>query len=262
MRTEMLAALAAITALAGCERAAADRARGELLARVNGVEISARQLRPGNPSLAQAVEKVIERELLVQKALESGLERDPQVLADIDNARREVLAQAYIERAARAAAKPSRDEVRAFYAENPALFAERRIYRTREMNVAANADMTDALRAKAASARDIDELAAWLKERGVNAVVATETQPAEQLPLAFLPTLSRMKPGELAVLARPLGASVIELLQAEEAPLALEQAAPLIENFLAGRRRLALAEAEVKRLRETAKIEYVAQFKR
>jgi hypothetical protein len=64
------------------------------------------------------------------------------------------------------------------------------------------------------------------------------------------------------VLSTPNGATVIQLLDAQEAPLSIEQAAPLIETFLAGRRRMALAEAEVKRLRETARIEYVAQFKR
>jgi EpsD family peptidyl-prolyl cis-trans isomerase len=263
MRTEILVLACALSAAgAGCGPAAADRADQQLVARVNGVEISARQLGPRTASVAQAVEKVIDRELLVQKALESGLERDPQVAAQIDSARREVLAQAYLERAARAAAKPSREEVRAFYAENPGLFAERRIYRTREISVAANADMVDALRSHAATTRDIDELAAWLRSRGTSAVVVNETQPAEQRPLAFLPVLSRMKPGELAVVSAPSGATVIQLLDAQEAPLSAEQAAPLIETFLAGRKRLAVAEAEVKRLRETARIEYVAQFKR
>ena len=122
--------------------------------------------------------------------------------------------------------------------------------------------MVDALRSQAASKRDIGELAAWLRGRGVRAVVAAQTRAAEELPLAFLPALARMTPGELAVFATPLGASVVQLVQAEEAPLAFEQAAPLIESFLAGRKRLAVAEAEVKRLRETARIEYVAQFKR
>lgn len=256
----MLATLAITTMLAGCDRAGPDRAE-QLVARVNGVEISARQLRPG-AGVVQAVDKVIDRELLVQKALESGLERDPQVAAEIDNARREVLAQAYIERAARANAAPTREEVRAFYAENPALFAERRIYRVRELDVSANADMIDALRSQAATMRDLDELAAWVKSRGVRAALSTQTQAAEQLPLAFLPVLARLKPGELAVFATPLGASVIQLVFYEDAPLSTEQATPLIESFLAGRKRLALAQAEVKRLREAAKIEYVAQFKR
>ena len=71
-----------------------------------------------------------------------------------------------------------------------------------------------------------------------------------------------MKSGEIAVFATPLGASVIQLIHAEDAPLGAEQAAALIEQFLAGRKRLEIAAAEVKRLRSSARIEYVAQFKR
>jgi EpsD family peptidyl-prolyl cis-trans isomerase len=253
-------------AVTGCQRVAADRADTQLVARVNGIEISARELRPGS---VQAVERVIDRELLVQKALEAGLERDPLVKDSIDNARRQVLAQAYLERAATVAAKPSREEVRAFYNENPALFAERRIYRLRELIVSAPAEMIDVLRARAAYAADLDEIAAWLKSRDARFSAATETQAAEQLPLAFLPQLARMKPGEIAVFATPAfaqsptgRAQVVQLVHAEEAPLGLEQAQALIEQFIAGKKRLEIAAAEVKRLRESARIEYVAQFKR
>ncbi|HZE61729.1 MAG TPA: EpsD family peptidyl-prolyl cis-trans isomerase [Burkholderiales bacterium] len=249
--------------IAGCERVAADRADPQLVARVNGIEISAREVRTNGPaSVAQAVEKVIDRELLVQKALEAGLERDPQVKDSIDNARRQVLAQAYLDRAASAAPQPSKEEVRAFYAENPPLFAERRVYRMRELVVSAPAELVDVLRAQAARAADLDEVAAWLKARNARFSTATDTQPAEQLPLAYLPQVARMKPGEIAVFAIPAGANVIQLVQAEEAPLGLEQSQVLIEQFLAGRKRLELAAAEVKRLRASAHIEYVAQFKR
>src|SRR5439155_358989 len=138
----------------------AGRADAQLVARVNGIEISARQIRTGAaPSVAQAVDKVIDRELLVQKALEAGLERDPLVKDSIDSARRQVLAQAYLDRAAGTRAAPSREEVRAFYAENPALFAERRVYRMRELLVSASAEMIDVLRAQAARTADLDELA-------------------------------------------------------------------------------------------------------
>jgi EpsD family peptidyl-prolyl cis-trans isomerase len=256
---------------AGCERAAADRPATQLVAKVNGTEISVHQLRvggaAGNPgSAAQALEKVIDRELLVQKALAAKLDRDPQVVQSIENARRQLLAQAYIEKsisvASSAAAGSTRDEVRAFYTENPALFAERRIYRLRELVVSAPAEMIDVLRAEAAKARDLDELGAWLRVRNAKYSVDAVEQPAEQLPLSFLPRLAAMKPGEIAVFATPLGASVIQLLHAEEAPLTEPQAAPLIEQFLAGRRRLETAAAEVKRLREVATIEYLGEFKR
>lgn len=248
---------------AGCERAVAERPSA-LVAKVNGTEISIHHVRtaaaPG--SAAQALEKVIDRELLVQKAVAAKLDRDPKVVESIETARRQILAQAYLERAASAAAGSSRDEVRAFYAENPALFAERRIYRLRELVVSAPAEMIDVLRAEAAKARELDEVAGWLRSRNAKYSVDALTQPAEQLPLTFLPQLARMKPGELAVFATPLGASVIQLVHAEDAPLTEQQAAPLIEQFLAGRKRLETAAAEVKRLRELATIEYLGEFKR
>jgi len=229
---------------AGCQRAVADRPGAQLAAKVNGTEISVHQVRTAGTaatpsSTAQALEKVIDRELLVQKALAAKLDRDPQVQQSIESARRQVLAQAWLEKSASAVAGSSRPgerdaEVRAFYAENPALFAERRIYRLRELMVSAPAEMMDVLRAEAAKARDLDELAMWLRARGASYSADSVTQPAEQLPLSFLPRLAGMKPGEIAVFATPLGASVVQLVHAEDAPLTEQQAAPLIEQFLAG----------------------------
>ena len=266
MRMLVLPVIVFTVGVASCERAPADAA--QLIARVNGVEISAHEIRTnGGATVAQAVEKVIDRELLVQKALEAGLERDALVKDSIDNVRRQVLAQAYLERTAGGATRPSREEVRAFYAENPALFAERRVYRMRELVVSANAELVDALRSQATRAADLDEVAAWLKSRNVTFSAASETQPAEQLPLAFLPQMARMKAGEITVFQTPasaqsstVSATVVQVVHAEGAPLALEQSQALIEEFLAGRRRLEVAAAEVKRLRATARIEYVAQF--
>src|ERR671923_180044 len=74
-----LVRLALISVALACAAShAGDRAQAQLVARVNGVEISARELRAaGAASMSQAVEKVIDRELLVQKALEAGPPRDP-----------------------------------------------------------------------------------------------------------------------------------------------------------------------------------------
>lgn len=224
---------------------ACEPANQHALARVNGVQISSREA-----AMTQAaLEKVIDRELLVQKALEAGLDKDPAVAETIDNARRQVLAQAYVERVSARSAKPTREEVRAFYDENPALFAERRIYRLRELTVSSPADLIEG---------DLEHIIASLRSRGARFSLTTQAQAAEELPLAYLPKLSRMKPGEVAV----FGTTAIQLIQAEDAPLPPEQAYALIEQFLAGKKRMELAAAEVKKLREGARIEYVAQVKR
>src|SRR5258706_2512821 len=246
----------------GCERASAERGAAPLAAKVNGTEIGLRQVRAAaGQSAGQALEKVIERELLVQQALHAGLERDPQIVESIDNARRQILAQAWIERRAAAAQKATREEIHAFYDQNPALFAERRIYRLRELTVSAPPELTDVLRAEASAARDLEQVAAWLQARGARFGASTVALPAEQLPLSQLPQIARMKEGEIAVFGAPGGASVIQLLHGEDAALSEQQAAPLIEQFLAGRKKLELAAAEVKRLREAATIEYAGDFK-
>jgi EpsD family peptidyl-prolyl cis-trans isomerase len=257
--TVQLLGLALLTALAaGCERASAFKPGTQaVIAKVNGIEISAREA-----AGAQALERIIDRELLVQKALAAGLDRDPQVAQSIDHARRQLLAQAYLERAAATAPKSTPEEMRAFYADNPALFGERRIYRLRELAVSAPAELIDVLRAEAARAADLDEVAAWLRLRNARFSAFNVTQPAEQLPLSQLPELARMKQGEIAVFASPLGASVVQLVQSEEAPLSEQQAAPVIEQFLAARKRMKLADAEVRKLRDGARIEYVGDIKR
>ena len=256
-RTCQLAALALLAALAGCERASAFKPGTQLvLAKVNGVEISAR-----DSSGTQALEKIIDRELLVQKALAAGLDRDPQVAQQIDHARRSLLAQAYLDRAAATLPRSTPEEVRAFYAENPALFAERRIYRLRELAVSVPAELVEVLRAEAARATDLDQVAAWLQARDARFTTVSLTQPAE-LPLSQLPELARMKEGDIAVFAAPPGVSVVQLVQAQAAPLSEQQAAPLIEQFLAARKRMELAAAEVRRLRDGARIEYVGDIKR
>lgn len=246
-----IALLLLVLAPLGCGRADANRPALQVVARVNGVEITA----PRKPS-EQALEKVIDRELLVQQALEAGLDRDPQLARALDESRRQLLAQAWIERRAAAVPQASREEVHAFYAQNPALFAERRVYRLQELVVSGPPGMIEVLRSEIGRSRDFDAAAAWLRSRNAKFSIARSVQPAEQLPLAWLPQLARMRPGEIAVFAAPPGASVIQLVHADDAPLSERQAAPVIEQFLAGRKRMELAAAEVKRLRGAARIEY------
>src|SRR5439155_26196620 len=111
------------------------------------------------------LEKVIDRELLVQKALDARLDRNPQVARQIDDARRQVLAQAYLDHVASRGGSSRAQEVARFYAENPALFAQRRVYRLQELIVAAPADKLDQVKAELSGAKDLDEVASWLKWR-------------------------------------------------------------------------------------------------
>src|SRR5689334_7509730 len=124
----LLAASAAVAA--ACTRS--DEA-GSVAARINGRELPVARLAEQAPERAQdagrALERAIDQELLVQGAIDKKLDKDPRVAQAIDTARRQILAQAYLERVVAPVAASSRKEVHEFYERNPALFAQRRIYR-------------------------------------------------------------------------------------------------------------------------------------
>ena len=178
----------------------------------------------------------------------------------IEDAKRQILAQAYIERAAAAWSTESREEIRKFYQENPALFERRRIYRVHELAVVAPREKLDALKAATAGAKSLQDVTVWLKSQKLAFQVAISNRPAEQIPLNILPQLFEMREGQIAVIPTSRGASVVQLLQAQEASLSEQQATPIIEQYLQSRKRLAVAQAEVRKLREQARIEYVGEF--
>ena len=261
-----VAAVAAAVAAAACAREEAPPRA--VAARVNGVEIPVRAVQAaleqeraaghadGKDAAARALDAAIDQELLVQKAIEARLDRDPEVMRGLDEERRRLLAKAWLDRALAERARPPREEIRAFYEANPSLFAERRIYALRELRVSGDTAKLTALRAAVHAAATTAEVEASLSRAGLAHETRESTQPAEALPLVLLSRLQSMKQGETTVVDSAGGISVIELARSIPAPLAEAQAAPVIERFLSARRHAELAREEVARLREHAKIEY------
>jgi EpsD family peptidyl-prolyl cis-trans isomerase len=265
------ALIALVVALSSCGKADVKKGPGQIVAKVNGEEISVHQISnaiarndippdEAKQAAAQTLERIIDQELLVQRALKDKLDRDPQVMQAIEEAKRQILARAYIERAAAGSSTESPEEMRKFYQENPALFERRRIYRVHELLVVAPREKLDALKAATAGAKSLQDVAGWLKSQKLAFQVAISDRPAEQIPLDRLPQLLAMREGQIAVIPTSRGASVVQLLQAQEASLSEQQATPIIERYLHSRKQLAVAQAEVRRLREHARIEYVGEF--
>jgi EpsD family peptidyl-prolyl cis-trans isomerase len=264
--------IALVVALSSCGKADVKKTSGQIVAKVNGGEISVHQINSAmarsndippdeaKQVAAQTLERIIDQELLVQKAFKDKLDRDPQVMQSIEDAKRQILARAYIERAVVASSTESPEEIRKFYQENPALFERRRIYHVHELAVVAPREKLDALKAATAAAKSLQDVAGWLKSQKLAFQVAISNRPAELIPLNMLPQLLEMREGQIAVIPTSRGASVVQLLQAQEAPLSEQQATAIIERYLQSRKLLAVTQAEVRKLREQARIEYVGEF--
>lgn len=214
-----------------------------------------------DPATRKILGSLVNQQLLVQQALERKLDRDPQVLGALEGARLNILAQSYVQRVISPQAKPTEQEIRKYYADNPHLFSERKVYRLQELAIEATAEQLKGIEVAAADAKSLRQLADYLRDKKIVFSADSGVRTAEQLPLARLPQIAQLKAGNVLVFATAANhASAIEVLAAEAQPLDDKKAAPIIEQFLFNRRKDELATAEVKRLRDAAKIEYVGDF--
>ena len=117
----------------------------QVVAKVNGDEISIHQVnlqlgRVGKVDEAQSktisqqiVTKLVDQQLLKQRAVEEKLDRDPRVLQILEASKSEILAQAYLEKISIKAKKPTTAEIDTFYKEHPELFEKRRLFKLQEL---------------------------------------------------------------------------------------------------------------------------------
>jgi EpsD family peptidyl-prolyl cis-trans isomerase len=267
----VLALVVAAALLAACGEKQ-DTAATQTAAKVNKDEITVHQinfvlqqqrnLRPEQAEAAskQVLERLIDQQLALQKAEEAKVDRDPRVLQQLEAARREVIARAYLEKIGEAAPKPSPEEIKKYYDEKPALFSQRRVYQIQEIGIEASQDKVPEIREKLAAAKSINEFVEYLKTTGLRFSGNQAVRAAEQLPLNSLDALSKMKDGQAIVVPTPTGMQVVVLAGSRMQPVSEEQARPAIEQFLVNERRRKLVEDDVKAMRTAAKIEYMGKF--
>jgi len=270
-RRMAVAALGVMVLLAGCgERK--DQARVEVAARVGSDEVTVeqiqlvlqqqRQLRPEQAEAAsrQILERLIDQQLAVRKADALQLDREPRVVQQLEAARREVLARAYVEKVGEAVARPTPEEIKAYYDDKPALFGERRIYSIQELAIEARPEQVPALRESLAASKSIGEFIETLKANDYRFAGNQAVRAAEQLPANSLEAFSRMKDGQAALVPSPGGVQVVVLAGSRSQPVSEEQARPAIEQMLLGERRRKRVEEDMKALRAAADIEYLGRF--
>lgn len=268
----LFAMCSAVMVLGGCGEGGDKKAATQVAAKVNKTEISVHQInsalsRAGNlkpeqikPASREVLDKLVDQQLLVQKAMEKKLDRDPRIMQALEASRQQILAQAYIDQLIATVSKPTNDEVAAYFNKHPELFSERRIFRFQQVNVAAGRDRLPELQKTLDGAKSMSDIVADLKEKGIQYSVSQLTEAAEQIPLELLPRLSQMKNGQIAVIPGNNNILLVQLVESKAAPVALTAATPAIEQFLTNQRRSELATKEMKQLKADAKIEYVGEF--
>ncbi len=271
MRLGLVALVSSAVLLAACGDKK-EKAASQTAAKVNKAEVTVHQinfvlqqqrnLRPEQADAAskQILERLIDQELALQKADDMKLDRDPRVVQQLEAAKREIIARAYLEKVGEAAPKPSPEEIKKYYDEKPALFKERRIYSIQEIAIEAKPDQVPVLRAKLTASKNVAEFVEYLKANDFKFAGNQAVRAAEQLPLQSLDAMSKLSDGQAMLNQAPNGVQVVVLAGSRSQPVSEEQARPAIEQYLLNERKRKLIEEDVKAMRTAAKIEYVGKF--
>jgi EpsD family peptidyl-prolyl cis-trans isomerase len=265
---------ALVVTLAACGNKEDKKIATQVAAKVGSEEISVHQINQvlsrtntngATPQATQrmgreVLEKLIDQQLAVDQATENKLQRSPEVVAQIEAARRDILARAYIQQITSSIPKPTDAETKKYFTEHPQLFSERRVYNVQEIVTSNTPDLADQLRPLVTAGRPIEDTAALLKSKNIQFGGGSATRAAEQIPLEILPRVHALKDGQSTLIETPQNLTVLRIVSSQSAPISQEAALPRIEQFLMNQRAGDAVTANIKQLRSNTKITYMGEF--
>jgi EpsD family peptidyl-prolyl cis-trans isomerase len=267
--------MAALLALGGCGKKDEPKAAAtQVAAKVGSEEISVHQINQvlsrsntagGSAQDMQAMsrevlEKLIDQQLAIDQATEAKLHRSPEVVAQIEAAKRDILARAYLQQLTGGLPKPTDDDAKKYYAEHPQLFSERRVFNVQEIIAKPASEVGELLRTLGNSAKPIDDIAAALKAKNIPFSGGSASRAAEQIPLELLPRVHALKDGQSLVLEAPQAITLLRVVSSQLAPVAEADALPRIHMFLSNQRASEAVAAKFKELRASTSISYLGEF--
>ncbi len=271
-RASLAAALAVSMVLSACEQpvtsppdAVAAKVGGEIVSEFE-LERAVARLGPMNAAESAAargkvLEALIDQHLVSRAARDARLDKAPEVALAMQQAQRQVLVEAYMERLFKDMPLPSEADIQDYYTRHPELFAQRKAYRVREIELQLPAGRIAEVETQLKQSRNLSDFTRWLEAQDIAARSAEAVRPAEKIPAVMLAQLVNMKDGQVVVV--PMNenrVSVLQLLGSQAQPVSLEQARDTIGRLVLDGKRKTLLDAEINKLRAAGKIEYASGF--
>jgi EpsD family peptidyl-prolyl cis-trans isomerase len=269
VRSAVLVALVPMLVM-GCNKK--DKIATQAVAIVDGQEISVHQINTVlskvngvSPDTLPKVKReildgLVEQQLAINLATSNKLDRSPEVVTAIENAKREIIARAALEQIRNAQPKPTDEEAKAYFDAHPELFSQRRVFSLQEIAIDKATPNLAEVRSKAASAKSIEEMAEWLTQKGIGFKPSAGTRPAEQIPLEVLPKLHQFKDGQLGLIEGNDAHFIERVAASKTLPITEAQAMPRIKVFLANQRGVEAIKREKEAMKAKAKVEYLGEF--
>jgi EpsD family peptidyl-prolyl cis-trans isomerase len=265
-------ALLSVFTLTACNEHAKEGGATQVVAKVNNEEVSIHQLNyvlthsnnitPENAEQAKKkiLTNLVDVSILTQQAMAEKLDRDPDTIIAIEQSKRQVLAQALLQKISKAIPKPTAAEVEVYYNGHPDLFSKHKTFKLREI-VISKADGKQTLLSQAlTTAKKADDLVKILDENKIPYQQKVIVQGAENIPLEQLPTLANLKEGEYLTFDKDNAVLVLALVSFSTENVELAKATPIIEKYLNAKTTKETIDKTLKDLKDQAKIEYIGEF--
>jgi peptidyl-prolyl cis-trans isomerase C len=256
--------------LAACSKHASSK--GQVVATVNNHEITFSQLKQAmysqgagdvgtdNPQATkQALQSLVNEELLVQKAIAGKLDRDPDVIRAIDAARRQILVRAYAERMVFPTGDIPVSDEQQYYRDHLLLFQKRKFYQF----VAYGLDSTvsPALRSDLEQTHSPEQVHDLLIRHQMKFSAQKVSRAAEALPAELLPQFAKAAVGDVLIGTQTDGTALVMCMTGTiDSPLDFEQASLRIQEYLVASRNRAALENYVRQAEATAKVSYATNL--
>lgn len=263
MVTVALLATAAVS-ISGCKRAAT----GQVVAVVNGEEVSLSELNAELQSAPQggdktalraaALQSLINRKLLVQQAHDRGIDKDPEFLQRQRRMNDELMISMLGAQVTKNVAVPSQTDIDQYIAAHPEMFANRTIY-TADQIVFAQPQDPSRLKAMEAD-HSLDAVAARLTSMGIPFQRQKGQLDTAATPPELLKQVTGLPAGEPFVLAAQGRVIVSVLGDKQVQPITGDQARRVAAEAIRRQAVSDIAKKQVDQARASAKIEYQPGF--
>ena len=251
---------------AGCDK----KPEGQVAAVVNGDEITLKEINAeiGTANIPEgadskeiqkaALQRIVERRLLAQAAQEDGLDKTPEFLIRSRQVNDALLVQLLGQRAEKSFQVPDQAAIDKFMADNPSMFAGRKMYVVDRIQFALPADMSKLKSLE--SSHSMEEVAAQLNSLGIKFERGPAKMDSAQLGQQRLNQILALPSGEPFVI--PENGMVTVAIITGESPL-VGNKAEMAQVATQALRRQALGktlEDRLKQARAKGDIKYQPEF--
>lgn len=265
-----IASLVAVTALSLSLAACQKKAEGQVVAIVNGEEITLNELNAEIAELnlpatadknmvrSRVLQRMVDRRLLVQAAKEAGLDRDPQYLTQERRMQEQLLVSMYGKKAMDTIKVPEPAMLDRYISTHPNAFADRKRLKLDQLIIDTPSD-TKRLR-ELESAHSLAEVATRLTAMGIPFTRSAGALDSATVAPQVMQRIQSLPPGEPFIV--PNGAKLVinAISGTETVAVDAEQARQLAAQAMRNEELNKIGEQRLKEAKAKAKIEYQPGF--